>query len=99
MRGGWDGEAGRLVLAVHTAYWVRDALRAEEADCRLVVADGRISVRAPWQDPSGGAVRRAHGRTRDPVAAAPATARRHRLRRRLLADGPGLRARIRLPPA
>ncbi|MFI5544129.1 hypothetical protein ACIA6E_10135 [Streptomyces sp. NPDC051815] len=52
MRGGWDGEAGRLVLAVHTAYWVRDALRAEEADCRLVVADGRISVRAPWQDPS-----------------------------------------------
>ncbi|MFZ3494859.1 hypothetical protein ACODT5_16850 [Streptomyces sp. 5.8] len=51
MRGGWDSEAGRLVLAVHTAYWVRDALRAEEADdCLLVVADGRVAVRAAWQD-------------------------------------------------
>ncbi|MCX5129309.1 hypothetical protein [Streptomyces sp. NBC_00347] len=50
MRGGWDSDAGRLVLAVHKAYWVRDALRAEEADCVLVVADGRIAVRAAWQD-------------------------------------------------
>ncbi|WP_189220774.1 MULTISPECIES: hypothetical protein [Streptomyces] len=52
MRGGWDSDAGRLVLAVHTAYWRRDALRTEEADCLLVVADGQIAVRALWQDPS-----------------------------------------------
>ncbi|MFE4790446.1 hypothetical protein ACFRNK_23440 [Streptomyces sp. NPDC056756] len=50
MRGGWDSDAGQLVLAVHTAYWVRDARRAEEADCLLVVADGRVAVRAAWQD-------------------------------------------------
>ncbi|EFE72153.1 predicted protein [Streptomyces viridosporus ATCC 14672] len=52
MRGGWDSDAGRLVLAVHTAYWARDALRAEEAECLLVVADLRIAVRAVWQDAS-----------------------------------------------
>ncbi|MFI2415068.1 hypothetical protein [Streptomyces sp. NPDC018947] len=52
MRGGWDSDAGRLVLAVHTAYWTRDALRAEQAQCLLVVADGRIAVRAVWQDAS-----------------------------------------------
>ncbi|MGW5847756.1 hypothetical protein ACWFQ8_07275 [Streptomyces sp. NPDC055254] len=50
MRGGWDSDAGRLVLAVHTAYWVKDALRAEEPDCLLVVADGRVAVRAAWQN-------------------------------------------------
>ncbi|MFF5973192.1 hypothetical protein ACFY7C_16880 [Streptomyces sp. NPDC012769] len=50
MRGGWDSDAGRLVLAVHAAYWERDALRAEEAaDCLLLVADGRIAVRTAWQ--------------------------------------------------
>ncbi|MFI6418423.1 hypothetical protein ACIBG6_13595 [Streptomyces sp. NPDC050842] len=52
MRGGWDSDAGRLVLAVHTAYWLRDALRTEEADGLLVVADGRVSLRAPWQEAS-----------------------------------------------
>jgi hypothetical protein len=52
LRGGWDSDAGRLVLAVHTAYWTRDALRTEEAECLLVVADGRIAVRAVWQDAS-----------------------------------------------
>lgn len=62
-RGGWDSDAGRLVLAVHSAYWARDALRAEEADCRLVVADGRVAVRAAWQDASE-AVSRAHGGVR-----------------------------------
>ncbi|MEU5984327.1 hypothetical protein [Streptomyces sp. NPDC047434] len=50
MRGGWDSDAGRLVLAVHSAYWARDALRAEAADCLLVVADGRVAVRAALQD-------------------------------------------------
>ncbi|MGW0118522.1 hypothetical protein [Streptomyces sp. NPDC003327] len=50
MRGGWDSDAGRLVLAVHGAYWVRDAVRAEEAACLLVVDDGGVAVRAPWQD-------------------------------------------------
>ncbi|MDV5148656.1 hypothetical protein R1T08_31970 [Streptomyces sp. SBC-4] len=52
MRGGWDSDAGRLVLAVHTAYWLRDALRTEKADGLLVVADGRVSLRAPWQEAS-----------------------------------------------
>ncbi|MFD3661108.1 hypothetical protein ACFWVF_10995 [Streptomyces sp. NPDC058659] len=52
MRGGWDSDAGRLVLAVHTAYWLRDARRAEDADGLLVVADERVSLRASWQEPS-----------------------------------------------
>lgn len=66
--GGWDSDAGRLVLAVHTAYWARDATRAEEADCLLLVADGRVAVRAAWQDASEvvscahAGVRATHGR-------------------------------------
>ncbi|MGW7027098.1 hypothetical protein ACWGFX_07900 [Streptomyces xanthophaeus] len=64
MRGGWDSDAGRLVLAVHEAYWVRDALRAEEAECLLVVADGRVAVRAAWQDVSE-AVSCGHAGVRD----------------------------------
>ncbi|WP_157867918.1 hypothetical protein [Streptomyces prasinus] len=75
MRGGWDSDAGRLVLAVHTAYWTRDALRAEEAKCLLMVADGRIAVRAVWQDASQ-AVSCSHAGVR-------VTPRPRRLRRRV----------------
>ncbi|MFG2986431.1 hypothetical protein ACGFYQ_35155 [Streptomyces sp. NPDC048258] len=88
MRGGWDSDAGRLVLAVHTAYWVRDALRAEEADCLLVVTDGRVAVRAAWQDASE-AVSCAHAGVRD-------TPRPRRMRRRVdivCADGSWLTVR------
>ncbi|MEU6977384.1 hypothetical protein [Streptomyces sp. NPDC046371] len=64
VRGGWDSEAGRLLIAVHEPYWTRDALRAEEADFRLVPdADGGLTVRAPWQS-DGEAVRFAHAGVR-----------------------------------
>ncbi|WP_326586816.1 hypothetical protein [Streptomyces sp. NBC_01294] len=82
MRGGWDSDAGRLALAVHTAYWSRDALRAEAADCLLVVADGRVAVRTAWQD-GAEAVSCAHAGVR-------VTPRPRRLRRRVdiaCADG------------
>ncbi|MEU9237252.1 hypothetical protein [Streptomyces subrutilus] len=88
MRGGWDSAAGRLVLAVHTAYWVRDALRAEKADCLLLVADGRIAVRTAWQDASE-AVSCAHAGVRE-------TPRLRRMRRRVdlrCADGSWLTVR------
>ncbi len=88
MRGGWDSDAGQLVLAVHTAYWVRDVLRAEEADCLLVVADGMVTVRAAWQDASE-AVSCTHAGGRD-------TPRLRRMRRRVdirCADGSWLTVR------
>ncbi|MFB7940425.1 hypothetical protein [Streptomyces sp. NPDC056049] len=59
MRGGWGSDAGRLVLAVHAAYWTRDALRTDEADCRVGVAGGSVTVRAEWV-PEGEAAGAAH---------------------------------------
>ncbi|MFJ5708565.1 hypothetical protein [Streptomyces sp. NPDC093105] len=51
MRGGWESDAGRLLLAVHGAYWTRDALRADEANCYVrVTDDGVVAVRAKWLD-------------------------------------------------
>ncbi len=88
MRGGWDSDAGRLVLALHSAYWLRDALRTEEADGLLVVADGRVSLRAPWQEESE-AVSFPHAGVRD-------TPWPRRLRRRVdiaCADGSWLTVR------
>lgn len=88
MRGGWDSDAGRLVLAVHAAYWARDTLRAEAADCLLVVADGRVAVRAGWQDASD-AVSCAHAGVRR-------TPRPRQMRRRVdiaCADGSWLTVR------
>lgn len=48
MRGGWESDAGRLVVAVHGAYWTRDALRTDEADYRLRVAGSTVTARAGW---------------------------------------------------
>ncbi|MFD0372600.1 hypothetical protein [Streptomyces sp. NPDC059071] len=61
MRGGWDSDAGRLVLAVHAAYWEREALRADQADLLLEVADGGVAVRTDWQESSQAVSRRHAG--------------------------------------
>ncbi|MFD4375129.1 hypothetical protein ACFXKE_24055 [Streptomyces sp. NPDC059202] len=63
MRGGWDSDAGRLLLAVHAAYWTRHALRTEEPECYVGVAGGIVSVRAEWA-PEEEAVAGAHAGVR-----------------------------------
>ncbi|GAA3085495.1 hypothetical protein GCM10017562_64310 [Streptomyces roseofulvus] len=51
MRGGWESDAGRLLLAVHGAYWTREGVRADEANCYVRVTDeGVVAVRAKWVD-------------------------------------------------
>ncbi|WP_282692634.1 hypothetical protein [Streptomyces sp. CC208A] len=63
MRGGWQSDAGRLLLAVHGAYWSRDALRTDEPSCYVGVAGGTVTVRATWL-PEAEAVARAHAGVR-----------------------------------
>ncbi|MFJ6410284.1 hypothetical protein ACIQK9_32655 [Streptomyces hydrogenans] len=63
MRGGWESDAGRLLLAVHGAYWTRDAVRTDEPACYVGVAGGTLTVRATWV-PEAEAVARAHAGVR-----------------------------------
>ncbi|MFF9839577.1 hypothetical protein [Streptomyces sp. NPDC013740] len=50
VRGGWGSQAGRFLLAAHEPHWVRDAIRADDVDVRLVlVGGGGLTLRAPWQ--------------------------------------------------